>query len=194
MQAVSINPTVASLTRVSGTQPAKATDRAPLRKDRRAPVSRLFVHTLRRSLAPGTRMQMDASTQTPMGPVRADVVLEADQRRVALLVGDAGSEREVMLLVYGGFDAIYRVSEQDARNQYLASVTLLESAERSLFASDKAHMAALMSVRRVHTGRTTLAAESWTGGIAATLHRRRLNRPGEWAAQFELALTAPESV
>ncbi|MBO6575208.1 MAG: hypothetical protein JJ896_07330 [Rhodothermales bacterium] len=192
MHAVSINPTVASLTRQAAVvAPSPAVDRAPARRQRHPPTARLFVHSLRRALRSTTDMQLAATTHTPMGPVPAEVVLEGRSRRIAVLVGEAASEREVLLLVYGGFDAVYRVSEGDARQQYLAAVTLLEAAEPTLFKQGHARVAAMASVRHVHMGRTTLAAEGWDGCIRATLHRRRINRPGEWAAQFELSLAAP---
>ena len=69
---------------------------------------------------------------------------------------------------------------------------LLEAAEPSLFkAHQTARLASLTTVRKIQSGRTTLMAEGWDGIITATLHRRRINRPGEWAREFEAVVRQP---
>lgn len=196
MQAITVNPSVEQLTQNRRSAPER-TDaqslRAPLRRKAQRPeASRMLVHTLRRALNQDCAMQIGQLVQTPIGSVGADVVLTSHGRRVALLVGESAAEREAVLLVYGAFDAIFRVSALDARQGALAVTSLLESAEPTLFKSNRtARLASLTSVRKVHNGRTTLMAEGWDGLMTATLHRRRINRPGEWARDFEEAVSRP---
>jgi hypothetical protein len=133
-------------------------------------------------------MQIGKSVATPAGPVQADFVLAQAKRRIAIVVAPSLHEREALLLVYGGFDALYRISPLDATKQTLATVVLLEAAEQGLFRGGVARLSGLVSVRSVHAGRTTITAEGWEGGLLSTLYRRRMNRPGEWASEFEGAL------
>ncbi|NNE68804.1 MAG: hypothetical protein HKN29_00420 [Rhodothermales bacterium] len=197
MQAITVNPSVAQL--IENRQPVQQrTDadalRAPLpRKAQRPDASRMLVHTLRRALNSDCLMNMGQVIATPIGSVTADVVLESNGRRVALLVGESAAQREAVLLVYGAFDAIFRVSALDASQCALAVVSLLETSEPQLFKAHRtARLASLTSVRRVHTGRTTLMAEGWDGRMTATLHRRRINRHGEWVQDFEQAVGQPK--
>jgi hypothetical protein len=137
-------------------------------------------------------MRIGQSIATPIGSVSADIVLEKGGRRAAVLVGETAKEREAVLLVYGAYDVIFCVSRLDAQKSALAVVSLLEAAEPSLFKGVKsARLASLSSVRRVHSGRTTLSAEGWDGTMAATVRRRRINRPAEWAREFEEAISRP---
>lgn len=196
MQAITVNPSVDQLTRnrrsseserdpqsLRAPQPGKAT---------RGESPRMLVHTLRRALNASCTMRMGQTIATPIGSVAADIVLEKGGRRIAVLVGDTAKEREAVLLVYGAYDVIFCVSRLDAQKSALAVVSLLEAAEPSLFKSAKsARLAALMTVRRVHSGRSTLSAEGWDGTIAATIRRRRINRPAEWAREFEEAISRP---
>ncbi|MFT5142043.1 MAG: hypothetical protein ACI80V_002664 [Rhodothermales bacterium] len=197
MHTLSRNPTVESLARSRAVSKAQAQSDAGgrgwvdrgARALRSAPaVSRLFRHALRRALSPSTVMQIGEFVATPIGPVLADFILVQDERRIAIVVAPSLHAREALLLVYGGFDALYRISPLDAKNQTLAAVMLLEAAETGLFSGGVARLSGLMSVRSVHAGRTTLTAEGWDGALLATLSRRRINRPGEWASEFEGAL------
>jgi hypothetical protein len=197
MHTLSPHPTVESLARSRAASKAQAqsdpagrghVDREALASRSAQPVSRLFRHALRRALAPSTLMQIEKSVATPVGPVQADFMLATEKKRIALVVAPFLQEREALLLVYGGFDALYRISPADARNQTLATVVLLEAAEPGLFSGEVARLSGLVSVRSVHAGRMVMKAEGWDGVLLATLYRRRINRPGEWASEFEGAL------
>ncbi|MFT4604047.1 MAG: hypothetical protein ACI9W4_000766 [Rhodothermales bacterium] len=196
MQAITLNPSVDQLTRnrrSSESERDPRSLRAPLPgKTTRSDSPRMLVHTLRRALNESCTMQVGQSIATPIGTVSADIVLENGGRRAAVLVGESAKEREAVLLVYGAYDVIFCVSRLDAEKSALAVVSLLEAAEPSLFKTAKAaRLAALSTVRRVHSGRSTLSAEGWDGRMAATVRRRRINRPAEWAREFEEAISRP---
>ncbi|MFT5142363.1 MAG: hypothetical protein ACI80V_001028 [Rhodothermales bacterium] len=202
MQAISLNPTVAALTRsreraLQNRPPAgvalrslNATGTSPF-KLVSGGFPRLFIHTLRRALASSTNMQVSVAVPTPVGATQAEVVLNTGDRRVAVLVGPKSREREALLLVYGAFDSILRISLGDAKGAALAVVALIEAAEPEFFLGETARLASLTTVRRVMVGRKTITAEGWDGTMSATLHRRRINRPAEWAADFEAAVSQP---
>ncbi len=196
MQAITLNPSVDQLTRnrrsSEGERDPKSLRAPHPGKAARSGSPRMLVHTLRRALNAACTMRVGQMVATPIGSVAADIVLEKGGRRVAVLVGETAKEREAVLLVYGAYDVIFCVSRLDAQKSALAVVSLLESAEPTLFKTEpSARLAALMTVRRVHSGRSTLSAEGWDGAMAATIRRRRINRPAEWAREFEEALSRP---
>jgi hypothetical protein len=202
MQSISLDPTVAALTRsreraLQNRPAAGVALRSPnaFGKSTVKLVSggfpRLFIHTLRRALASSTNMQVSVAVPTPVGSIQAEVVLNAGDRRVAVLVGPMSKERETLLLVYGAFDSILRISQGDAKRAALTVVALIEAAEPQLFRSETARLASLTTVRRIRVGRKTMTAEGWDGTMTATLQRRRINRPAEWAADFEAAVSLP---
>ncbi len=196
MQAITVNPSVDQLSRSrrsSESERDPQSPRAPLPgKATRSDSPRMLVHTLRRALNESCAMRVGQSVATPIGSVSADIVLEKGGRRAAVLVGESAKEREAVLLVYGAYDVVFCVSRLDAQKNALAVVSLLEAAEPSLFKAGKsARLAALSTVRRVHSGRSTLSAEGWDGRLAATVRRRRINRPAEWTREFEEAVSRP---
>jgi len=131
-------------------------------------------------------MALGQVVETPLGSLAADIVLQRGRRRVAIQVSNLSTEAESALLVYGGFDALYRVSTHDAQMSVTGVVALLETAEPSLFASrDAAFLAGVGSIRKIEEGRRTFHAVAWDGTLAASLHRRRISRPSEWVSRFE---------
>ena len=197
MHAVSVNPSVSTLTesrlaRHQSDAMVQSGPRPPVRRGEESnSVPRLLVHALRRGLVSATAMRMGQEIATPAGPVRAEIVLQRERRRVALVVQDGPQERDALLMVYGGFDAVYRIPERDATWAAVAVTALLAEAEPELFGnSDGPRLASLFQVRSLTVGRSTLRATGWDGGIVATVHRRRINRPAEWVAAFK-QVTAP---
>jgi hypothetical protein len=192
MQAVSMNPRVTHLARKREVLWAQAGRhesgeyQSGETRSRDFPRRRLLVHTLRRAASAGTDMALSQAVVTPLGSLPADIVLQRGRRRIVIQVGRATGEAETALLVYGGFDVVYRVSAHDARLSVTSIAALLENAEPEIFGSTgAAFLSGLSSIRRIERGRRTMHAVRWDGSLGASLHRRRISRPADWATRFE---------
>jgi len=133
---------------------------------------------------------------TPNGEETIDLVVENKGRRVAYLFSSR-YERELeqtdaLALVYGKFDALYRIRVLENGLNDAALAFLAVSMNPSWFTSDG----------RLRAGRVASTAAPYSVEILkrigkATLPgysvmRMRLSRAGEWVRDFEQALSPPD--
>jgi len=153
-----------------------------------------MLHRLDAVLATSVHIEPNTWVTTPNGELPVSFVLEGEGKRVAIQVSTRlqadWSAEDALVLVYGGFDALYRIhvgSEETPMDDALMGIMLDHTA---LFS----HVGRLSIGRRVSSEILwAFTASSVPFGSAFrapsfTLRRMRLNVATDWVAAFEKEL------
>jgi hypothetical protein len=142
-----------------------------------------------------TRISRDVWIRTPNGDEPVDLMIERKRRRIGIRISRRyerdTDQSDALVLVYGRFDTLYRVSadasDDVAADLAYALVSMVPnwfSAAGRRQAGRKAGSAALVGIDRL----------AWGGRIrlpGGTITRIRLSRASDWVSAFESALSVP---
>jgi hypothetical protein len=136
---------------------------------------------------------------TPDGELPVDIVLHLGGKRIAICCRpawiEADSDQDALLLVYGGFDVLYRCSVEET----------LESVVDTAYALMQSHPALFSSFGRLSLGRRASdgmvaaalrsdARRSSVSGPHGSLQALRLHVASDWVQAFERALKGGSSL
>ena len=195
---VSAFPTIEWLRqRAADRQPAV---RQPLRHFPSRPSSASRLLGIMRSMLDASVLVEEGSwVATPDGELPVDIVLRRGGRSLAICCRpawiDADSDQDALLLVYGGFDVLYRCSIDDS----------LESVVDATYALMHRHANWFSSFGRLSLGRRAsdgiVAAALGSDGIGSvvsgpngSLQALRLHVASDWVKAFERALKGGSSL
>lgn len=157
---------------------------------------------LSRSVAPGVRVLRREVVVTPRGRVHLPLVLAGAGRRIAILADDAchasASEEAASILVFGVFDAIYRVRRQALLCSVPRVAWEIARMETALFDAESRaalRLSALPDPLQVRAPVSHRAPGQPTKGSGFTPDVRvmRLKYPADWAEAFERAMRSVEA-
>lgn len=154
-----------------------------------------FAAVLSRAAVTGTEVKASEWVSTPDGELPVAVVLERSGRRIAVCFSDryesASESQDALVLVYGGFDALYCVRRVHTEDQTHDLVYALMCDLPSWFTLEgrirAGRLASALAVVNVHTGNGR--RRQLLGG--ASLERIRLCVASDWAQSFENVLNTP---
>ena len=182
----------------SGWSPSLGLTNRPSRSTSRT----AFVDRIQRALndwkCPGTRILRSAWIRTPNGEESVDLVIERKRRRIGIRLTHRFErdcdQSDALVLVYGRFDTLYRISEDSSADDWsdfaytiLAMVPSWFTADGRVAAGRQASSAALLGSDRL----------AWSGMVRLTggsITRIRLSRASDWVSAFESALSTPRLI
>jgi hypothetical protein len=133
---------------------------------------------------------------TPDGESEVQIVIKNGSRRIAVQVSSAychqDEARDAVSLVYGRFEALYRI-DGDATNEALHESVYALMCDRPTWFSNFGRL----SAGRMATNEIVLTAnslhephEDWISTARVRISRMRLCKANDWVRAFELALDA----
>jgi len=143
-----------------------------------------------------TVVAQDIWVRTPNGEEPVDVVVERNNRRIGIRFSNR-YEREydrsdALVLVYGRFDTLYRISPEVAEGSVNDLAYAMLSMVPSWFTAEGRVSAGRNASAEVLVNSDRLA---WTGILrllSGTITRIRLSRASDWVDAFERALSPPK--
>ena len=162
----------------------------------------LLVEALSRAVAPAVRVQRRVVVDTPPGRIHVPVVLAASDRRIAVIPDDAAgpsaSEDAAVLLVFGVFDAVYRVRRQALLCSVPTAAWEIARREPSLFDAESREALRLCGLPKRLTPRGVSADRRPLGHQATPavpdVRCMQLKHSTDWADAFERAMRAIEAI
>jgi len=177
----------------------RAADRQPVMNhamrrlpSRPSPAGRLLA-AMQTMLDASVRVEECRWVATPDGELPVDIVLHKGGKRIAICGRptwvDAASDQDALMLVYGGFDVLYRCTVDES----------LESVVDAAYALMQAHPAFFSAFGRLSLGRRASDAmvtaalhatdKGWmVKGPFGTVQALRLHVASDWVRSFERAL------
>lgn len=177
----------------------RAADRQPVTNQamrrlpsRPSPSGRLLA-AMRTMLDASVRVEENRWVATPDGELPVDIVLHKGGKCIAICCRPAwvasASDQDALMLVYGGFDVLYRCTVDES----------LESTVDAAYALMQAHPAFFSAFGRLSLGRRASDAmvtaalrateKGWmVEGPGGTVQALRLNVASDWVQAFERAL------
>lgn len=149
----------------------------------------------------GTRISTNNWIKTPNGEDVVDIVIERNTRRIGVRFSNQyerdTDNADALVLVYGRFDALYRVSgktDPSIRMNAADVAYALVAMYPSWFSSEGRVVAGRGAGSEVLLHSDRLA---WSGALqlpGALIKRIRLSRASEWVNAFERALSPPKMI
>lgn len=157
----------------------------------------LLMEALSSALRPGAAIVRRPIIDTVSGQSQVLFAVVASGRRIAVVgaTSQASRREAAMVLVYGTFDAVYAVHENDLAAGSPRIASAIASMESRLF-TPAGRRALAVCALSPGTGSAAQRAKTDRGPVALRDQRRdevralRLNRPAEWSEDFEAALDA----
>lgn len=143
----------------------------------------------------GVDIKSDVWIRTPNGEDHVDLILTHRGRRVGIRITERyereTTERDAIILVYGRFDALYRVRSTRGNRGMLDAAYLLVSIYPSWFTvAGRFEAGRMASDEAVLTG-SALSDRGWVGLETVHVQRIRLSRANDWVRAFESGLSRP---
>lgn len=191
-QTVTAFPTIEWLRqRASDRQPVS---RQPIKQlpSRPSPATRLL-RAIRSMLDASVRIEERCWVATPDGELPVDIVLHRGGKRIAICCRpgwvEADSDQDALVLVYGGFDILYRCSVEESLESVVDASYALMQAHPTWFSA----FGRLSLGRRASDGMVSAALRATESGWKAagphgSVQALRLNVATDWVKAFERAL------